>query len=783
MSVLHAGILAAGLAAIAAPIIIHFLMRRRRKPVQWGAMRFVIEAYQKTRRRLLLEQWLLLAARCLVVALIAVALARPLLGGALGLGASGGGRSVYLVIDNSLTAGALGGAGAGDERPALERHLEAARAVLGSLSEGDRVGVVALGAPAEKVVMPPSGNLAAVAELVNGLRATDARADVPGAVAQIVAELTAPNPEGGVSPDRTTVVLLSDWRAGSADTEAALAKLPAGVRVVVGAPAGSGVDNVSVAGLTPARSVLVAGPANAAQTVTVALRRSGPAVGREAVTAVRIRLDGSATPQVVGQAQVTWTPGQRAATATAPIVLPGDLSARDATLSAVIDADALLADNSAQAGIEIRDALRVGLIASARLGASGRGATPQEFSAGEWIALALRPREDPGLELVELDPTAIDTAQLAALDAVVVTAPQRLAESDWARLRGFALGEAGPGGMLLITPAGGAGSGAGAQAWTDAMTRGLGLGWTIAREPRVIDPSDPAAPRLAAESAETAGLTSGNDPLSAIRGELAELVRPVNLLRVLPVTSAGEGATPLLKLTDDTVVLWSAALAGSARRGASIETRRGLVFYLATAPELEWTDMPVKPLMVPLMQELVRQGVGRARANASAVAGVKPATPPQAARLRSISSEPGVEAQTIVVDDAGQAAEAVRHRGVFEALDARGVRRGVIVVNPDTAASDTETLDPAAVAAWLANATQENAVTWLRRSDGSEPGPVASANASTTAGDLFARAEAGRPTGPLLLLGALLMALIEHVLARRASHRVAPERRRAEALA
>ena len=73
MSVIHPALLAAGALAVSIPIIIHLLFRRRRKPVVWGAMRFLLEAYRRQRRRLTLEQIILLATRCLIVLLIGAA--------------------------------------------------------------------------------------------------------------------------------------------------------------------------------------------------------------------------------------------------------------------------------------------------------------------------------------------------------------------------------------------------------------------------------------------------------------------------------------------------------------------------------------------------------------------------------------------------------------------------------------------------------------------------------------------------------------------------------------
>lgn len=66
-----------GLAVACLPIIIHWLARRRYRRIAWGAMQFLLEAERKTRRRTRLEQWLLLALRCLALALIAAVMLRP----------------------------------------------------------------------------------------------------------------------------------------------------------------------------------------------------------------------------------------------------------------------------------------------------------------------------------------------------------------------------------------------------------------------------------------------------------------------------------------------------------------------------------------------------------------------------------------------------------------------------------------------------------------------------------------------------------------------------------
>ena len=59
------------------PIILHMMRRQSAKPLDWGAMRFLFDTVAMRRRRMEWEDMLLMAARCLLIALLALALARP----------------------------------------------------------------------------------------------------------------------------------------------------------------------------------------------------------------------------------------------------------------------------------------------------------------------------------------------------------------------------------------------------------------------------------------------------------------------------------------------------------------------------------------------------------------------------------------------------------------------------------------------------------------------------------------------------------------------------------
>ena len=70
-------VMLAGLGLIAIPILIHLLNRRQPKRLDWAAMRFLAASMAARSRRLILEEVVLLALRCLLVALIVLAMARP----------------------------------------------------------------------------------------------------------------------------------------------------------------------------------------------------------------------------------------------------------------------------------------------------------------------------------------------------------------------------------------------------------------------------------------------------------------------------------------------------------------------------------------------------------------------------------------------------------------------------------------------------------------------------------------------------------------------------------
>src|SRR4051794_15344844 len=95
-----------GLAAVSIPVFIHLLHRQRTTPIKWGAMQFLLESKLQQKRRKRVDHWLLLLLRMAAVALVVLALARPLLvqGKYNPLG-DGLATDIAVVVDRSLSSG------------------------------------------------------------------------------------------------------------------------------------------------------------------------------------------------------------------------------------------------------------------------------------------------------------------------------------------------------------------------------------------------------------------------------------------------------------------------------------------------------------------------------------------------------------------------------------------------------------------------------------------------------------------------------------------------------
>lgn len=159
----------AGLAALAIPILIHLLMRRRIIRMRFSTIQFFLKKDEKSGRRKKLRQWLLLATRLALLALIVLAFARPFQKSNAPSGKQEQ-RNIVFVLDRSASMSALEG---GVSRWTKAKDL--IKKTLDGLTWNDQVALVECAAPSSTLFsfMPPSKLKPELDKLAEGYGAGD----------------------------------------------------------------------------------------------------------------------------------------------------------------------------------------------------------------------------------------------------------------------------------------------------------------------------------------------------------------------------------------------------------------------------------------------------------------------------------------------------------------------------------------------------------------------------------------------------------------------------------
>jgi len=658
MSFLHPLILSAGLLAIVIPIIIHFL-RRRRRPIEWAAMRFLQDALRKRRRRLRLEQLLLLLTRCAIVALLAVAIARPTSGGDV----SSQPTAHIIAIDNSI-ASATNSDGTAD----LSRAIDAALAVVerASRSTGDTVAVLTLGAPGGLELWPPTADTDAARRVLDRVTPTDSRASLD-ALRDALRQRPGTPDETGTTPVRTVLHVVSGWRNAEGlglNPDAADRSPIAGVDAIElhtasGGPAtiaNVGIDTIGVT--TPT----VVGSATLAPQTRVfgTLVRSGVAPEQ----AIEIELIARPTGTIAGRTVARFEPGQTSLNWSVGVndaaLTPGrgGRIALGATLK--ID-DANPRDNHAAAVLSRKRELRAAVVERSPVGLGTRG-SDAGITPGTWAMAALTPDERAGVESFRVDPASLGSIPAGSIDALFILEPARLTEAGWARASELlALG-----GLVVITPDASTGAGSNLADWDGAL--------------RVLSDNQITINRNAGVRSEPERLarTAPVGLLSALQGEFADLIASVGVRQRVDLIVGAGAIVPV------------ATEPGQGGPGAPFiaqTSARGTLVVFAAPFDVAWSDLPARPVFVPILQELVRRGSGLGVDNAL-TAGIPPGT-----------FDPGGAIDRWTLDasmspDSDQTGTPGARAGVWLGLSTDGRVVRTLAVRPDATGAVLETPTP-----------------------------------------------------------------------------------------
>lgn len=606
----------AGAAAVGVPVLIHLLMRMRFKRVRWAAVAFLMDAEKRNRRRVRMEEWLLLLLRCLAVLLIGLLVSRPFISPA-GLAAAFGGADRaerVFVIDDSFSMGYRSGDG-----PVFEQAKAAIRRLIETIREespDDTVTVLRMTDPANPVEfgtylddVQAEQVFARLEALTPTQKAIDAQAAVAG-VAQVL--------DRGGAITTAVVYLVSDFQRGD---WVDLAGAPTGA----GDPAGSetsgaaGPDAAAGGLLSPLAAwaekerglklfLVHVGDDNAANVAVTDVSLAGRRLLVGAETAVRARVTNHADRAAPG-AEVVVAIGD----ATEPARALGELAPRqsaetsvdvtllragDETIRVSTGPDGLPLDDVRHLAVEVESALRVLLV-------NGEPAADAYDDEAALLATALRPEGDvfSGVDVVISDGTDLESREFGSFHAVVLLNVYRLSEPATERVDRFVR----EGGGLIVF----LGDQVDPDWYNGALYRG-GAGLLPAELLEVrrgtaeshLAPADRLHPVMR-------GLSSEGDPLglSSVGFDAYYAVAPALAAddEAQPVDAGDDSASkPLSGAAAARVV---AVFDDAERSPAIVERtygRAGRVVLVTTSADREWNRWPEHPTYLPLMLEFVQ---------------------------------------------------------------------------------------------------------------------------------------------------------------------------------
>lgn len=560
-------LLLGGLGLAAAPIIIHLLSRRRFRRIEWGATRFLIQADKQNRRRVRFEQWLLVALRCLAMALLTLVLARPFVEPgwiATVLGGRFGAQRV-LVIDDS--ASLANRSGVGDDFSVLRDRALKLVASFAREGRSDPIWVYRATQPAADPLRLDSPSAAGLEKLRTDLAnwrpaATPAR---PRRVLERVAgDLAALPPSAQADVFILSDFQRTDWQAQDAEQSAfePLRRLdPAATRVLLMGLSDEQRDNLAIVDVSLERSQTVAGmPA-----VVVATAAN---FGRQPASGLRIlpEIDGAPLPA----AEVDdVAPGQ---TVRVPLELTfGEVGWRELSLQ-LSSSDGFSLDQTRRAVVPVRDAISVLVV-------DGQPSSDPQRDEVHLLRSALAPpgQFTSGMRVEVVPAEALDALDLRPFDAIVLANVPAPGEALAQTLRNFV--EAG-GGMLITL---GAEAGDGEDYNRTLYADGAG----VLPAPLLGAPTGAGAQGVRMARAATHPITT---VFPTDGGTLAESIRFRAYYRVADPTASQPASSTAATSTPAAAVLARFTDEGASPALLEAIRGRGRVVLFTSTVDLEWND-------------------------------------------------------------------------------------------------------------------------------------------------------------------------------------------------
>lgn len=565
-------ILAFGAAAFAIPLIIHILNRSRFKTVDWGAMHLLESIIKVNHKRFRIEQLILLLVRCAIPILLALCLARPVLTGSRILEGDAP-VSMVILFDNSYSMDVVS-----EDGTQFDRAIEAASAIVDSTSRGSEISVILTGGSPTPLFDQPLFDSDAVVRRLKPLQGGYGASQMPSALDEAFAILS------GMSHPRRELIVISDFQP--ADWE------------IVGLNADSIQSQIEVMDIKPALTLLpIQSPASGNVSVeSLDFSRRAIGVGQQLSVRANLYNHGDATYETarvimrIDGVESTVTQISLAAKGSTQVLFPCTFESPGShvmEVEVVVD-DKLSTDNRYAAAVTVWESVNVLLV-------DGDPGNRPLSGETDYLSVALSPYTFGRVRLSDLIET--QTVRVGDLKAetlndrrvVVLANVSQLKQSQTDALTRYVE----QGGALLIC----AGNRIDLNWYNESLYaegKGLlplrfGTMRGVSDGPREQTPTG-AASRIVAQHFEHPALEFFNDPAN---GELsaAEIRQWYDLI------DRNDGAD------DRTLVM------ARLETGDELLVERafgeGIVVQMATACDADWSDLPLKPVFVPLMQQLI----------------------------------------------------------------------------------------------------------------------------------------------------------------------------------
>jgi len=552
-----------GIVALSIPIIIHLFHKSRFVIVKWGAMHLLEAVIRTNQRRIRLEQLILLIIRAAIPALLALAMARPVWIGAQKLLGEAK-TSTVVLLDNSYSMEA---GRAGLSNFSLARD-EATR-ILADLKRGSDASVVLMSEGGTSLLDEPTYDTARLTQALSKLDAGFGSATVPSALQ------ASSNVFGQMRESARQLVMLTDFQRVSFEATEdrllgemfdRLKKLPIVPQVTLFDVGSEAKDNVAIESLDFSR--LMVGVGQKIQ-IRANLRNFGDAPYPE------LRVYFKADGKEKSASQIRLGPHEKGQVLFSHAFdTPGSH-----VVEVVADADALKADNSFLASIPVRDKVPLLLI---------NGDPSAEPLKGEtdFAEIALQPFAAGKVELADLISTKVVKTEefngkaLADRAVVILANVRKLQDDQLHALEGFVKA----GGGLLIFPGNRAD-----PSWYNGPLFGEGKGLLPATFGPLAGDLKEGAPSVAIVSQrfENPALELFNDPRN---GNLSDSA--IKVWFKLPETANAADIVTLARLESGDPFLVEKPFGD------------GHVIVCATAVDADWSNLPMRPFYLPLLQRL-----------------------------------------------------------------------------------------------------------------------------------------------------------------------------------